>query len=195
MSRWKCLAGGKMANDDRERAKQIVLEIIRQAGGVFENKTNLYKAFYHAHLQYAETQPGYLSTWPIVHMPRGPGIDRFNTLLGELLVEGKIEAEQVDRGDYTGFRFTLRPDEPGGERLPLESISAIKYGVSQVIGKSAKRVSDDSHEESRAWRNADKAGAAGAELNIYLDSLSEEEYQERMQRVKAIASALDAVWS
>ena len=44
---------------------------VRQADG-FRIKTNLFKAFYHAHLEFARTQPGYLSNWPIVHMPNGP---------------------------------------------------------------------------------------------------------------------------
>ncbi|MBP87557.1 MAG: hypothetical protein CMJ64_12665 [Planctomycetaceae bacterium] len=60
---------------EKDRAKRIIIEIIRQADGSFERKTNLYKAFYHAHLKYAADNPGYLSKWPIVRMPRGPGID------------------------------------------------------------------------------------------------------------------------
>ena len=58
---------------DKEVAKQVILEIIRQAGGVLNYKTSLFKAFYHAHLHFAETQSGYLSTWPIVACREAPG--------------------------------------------------------------------------------------------------------------------------
>jgi len=175
-----------MAQQDTRHAKRIILEIIRQAGGVFDNKTNLYKAFYHAHLRFAETQPGYLSTWPIVRMPRGPGVDRFDVLLGELMAEGRVETKEIDHGKHKGFRFVLRGNQPECDDLPEGAVEAIAYGVAQVSGKRATRVSEESHEASRAWREAKD----GEELNIYPDLLSDEEYQERMERSKTLAVAL-----
>lgn len=62
----------------------MIAEIIRQAGGKFTGKTRLYKAFYIAHLLYAEQEPGYLTVWPIVRMPYGPGIDCGDELIAEL---------------------------------------------------------------------------------------------------------------
>ena len=150
-----------MSNDDRTRAKQIILEIVRQSGGAFKSKMDLHKTFYHAHLWYAETQPGYLSAWPIVRMPYGPEIDQCSILLSELLAERKTTTQ---------------------ERLPPDAIQAVAHGV---------RRARQQHETTRAWQIAED----GEELNIYLDNLSEEDYQERMQRVETIASALDDVWA
>jgi len=178
-----------MVEQHKQRAKRIILEIIRQAGGIFDNKTNLYKAFYHAHLRFADTQPGYLSTWPIVRMTRGPGIDNFDVLLGELMAEGRVETKQTDHGQHKGFRFLLRGEQPECVDLPEGAIEAIAYGVAQVLGKRAAQVSRESHEVSRAWRDAED----GDELNIYLDSLDEDEYQDYVRRARKIALEIEAL--
>lgn len=172
-------------NKEKELAKQIILEIVRQAGGVLDNKTNLFKAFYHAHLRFAEMQAGYLSTWPIVRMPRGPGIDRFDLLLGELLAQGKIETKEVSSGEYTGFRFVLTDQLVPNDLVPEGGVEAIAYGVDQVRGKSAEQVSKESHQQSRSWRNA----SDGDELNIYVDPIPEEEHSNLKARIADAAGA------
>jgi hypothetical protein len=177
-----------MRHDDKELAKQIILEIIRQAGGVLNSKTRLFKAFYHAHVKFAETQPGYLSAWPIVRMPNGPGIDQSGMLLDELTTEGKIEAKPILHGNYVGLQFRVISDERQSDLLPAGAIDAISYGIHQIKGKSAKQVSDESHAMSRAWRGS----RDGEELNIYLDSLSDEEYQKGMEDAGQIARMLIA---
>ena len=165
-------------------AKRIIAEMIRQAGGTFDNKTNLFKAFYYAHLRYADTQPGYLSNWPIVRMPRGPGIHDFDVLLGELMAEGKVETKQVDWESCSGFRFSLCEDSTKRSPLPAGAVEAIAFGVGQVSGKSAGQVSRESHESSRAWQNAQD----GEELNIYVDTIPDEEYQRRAKRMRDSAA-------
>lgn len=180
----------KTKTDNKTRAKQIIVEIIRRAGGTFTNKTNLYKAFYYAHLRFADTQPGYLSAWPIVRMPRGPGIDRFDVLLGELMADGKVETKQIRCGDYNGFRFTLcGPAAQDSTELPPEAVEAISFAVNRIDGKSANQVSDLSHVDSRAWREAQD----GEELNIYLDSLGDDEYRAYATQAEDIAGRIDAV--
>jgi hypothetical protein len=179
-----------MTARDKEIAKQIILEIIRQAGGVLNYKTSLFKAFYHAHLRFADTQPGYLSTWPIVRMPRGPGIDRFDVLIGELLAEGAVETHQIECGEYEGFQFRIGRASPRRNVLPAGAEEAIAYGVQQIKGKSATQVSEESHVVSRAWRES----GDGEELNIYTDLLESAEYASRKQCSCNIAAALRGVW-
>ncbi|WP_373650573.1 hypothetical protein [Schlesneria sp. DSM 10557] len=146
-----------------DRAKQIIVEIIRQSGGEFHNKTNLYKAFWIAHLSFADATGGILSTWPIVKMPNGPGIDRHQILLGELLTDGIIEIEQKE-GQYEAFIFRLS-DKTSIPQMEDEELDAIKDGIAGVRGKSAKQVSFESHENSISWNQAD----IGEEMNLYLD--------------------------
>ncbi len=174
-----------MGDNDKERAKQIIVEVIRQAGGTFDNKTNLFKAFYYAHLLFAESQPGYLSSWPIVRMPRGPGIHRFDILLGELMAEGKVETKQISKGSYSGFRFQVSGKAETHDLLTAAAIESIADAVKRVEGRSAEQVSHDSHETSRAWRNSKD----GDELNIYVDLIPDEEYQARKARMQQSAEA------
>lgn len=174
-----------------ERAKQVVAEIIRQAGGVLVNKTNLFKAFYHAHLKFAAANPNYLSSWPIVKMPHGPGIDSADALLGGLMLDGVIIVDQIEQHGYSAFRFIHTGKQCKGEPLPDEAIAAIQAGLDQVLGKSAKTVSDESHAMSRSWRAATKEGE---ELNIYADLSDDGEYQERVDFSRSITPIVDEIW-
>ncbi len=172
---------------DKQLAKQIIVEIIRQAGGVFDNKTNLFKAFYHAHLQYARSNPGVLSSWRIVRMPNGPGIDQADRLLGELAAEGLLEIDQIKVGQCTAFRFRLTQSalQVDAELSP-QARDAIGYGVSVVKDKTAARVSHDSHIQSPSWRDA----SDGEELPIYADLLTDDEYADAKARAERSADIL-----
>lgn len=167
----------------KDRAKRIIVELVRQAGGVFYNKTNLYKAFWRAHLAYAETNPGYLSAWPIVKMPEGPGIDRFNRLCGEMLEDGWLDLREQQSGPHTGMVFDLG-ETPPPCALDKNAVAAIRAGVA-VAGKWAATVSDESHRDSRAWNQA----AMGKELDVYSDLLSNEELAELDKGLESLAAA------
>lgn len=177
-----------IGSEDKERAKQIIVEIIRQAGGVLDFKTRLFKAFYHAHVHFADNHAGYLSVWPIVRMPRGPGIDRFDRLIGELMAEGKVTTHQIETGDVQGFQFRLGDSPQEDDLLPPGSKKSIAFGVQQVYGKTATQVSIESHQVSRAWRKA----MDGQELNVYLDAIGDDDYRNYMNHADAIARPLEA---
>ena len=90
--------------------KQVLVEILRNApDGI--NKTKLYKSFYLAHLVYADKSPGFLTNWPITHMPQGPGISDSYELLDALEAEGYLEREFTTNGLYkeSVFRWTGKP--------------------------------------------------------------------------------------
>lgn len=172
------------AMSDKHRAKQILLEIIRVAGGRLRNKTNLFKAFYFSHLYYAKESPGYLSDWPIVRMPNGPGIDAAPALLAELVGEGLLEIVNVPMGPFQAQEFRLKTEELPD--LPLDAFEAIRRGTKLVLGKRARRLSEFTHEFSRSWNQA----ADGEELDIYIDLLSEDEYQKTRAETLEIIEAL-----
>ena len=173
-------------SSERERAKAIVVELIRESGGVFRNRTNLFKAFWKAHVEYAKNHLAPLTEWPIVRMTHGPGIDRFHLLLGELIAEGMVEEEQVEFGDKTGFRFVLTGTPT--ETFSTEERAAIRAGVSFVSRKSAQRVRDESHLESRTWRSAKD----GERMDIFLDVIPESGYDERNARIRSIIDKVKA---
>jgi hypothetical protein len=169
---------------DQSKAKQILLEIVRVAGGKLRNKTNLFKAFYFAHLYYAKDNPDYLSDWPIVRMPNGPGIDASERLIGDLVREGEIEVVTVPVGPFVAQEYRLVNDSR--PELSLGAIDAIRRGTQLVVGKDARSLSNLTHEYSRSWMNA----ANGEELNIYLDLLSDEEFQRSHEETLEIVAAL-----
>jgi len=155
---------------ETKRAKKIIVELVRQAGGQLQNKTNLFKAFWKAHLAYAANNPGYLSTWPIVRMPNGPGIEDFDYLVSEMLADGWLTIDESQVGPYRAMVFSLGPACPPPS-LPEAAIEAIREGVRAVDSKSATAVSDESHRQSRVWREAKD----GEELDIYLDLIDDAE--------------------
>ena len=157
---------------DMRRAQQILLEIARQStGGAIEGKTRLFKAFYFAHLFYAEDSPGCLTEWPIVRMPNGPGIDKFDMLVSGLTDEGALKCEPIKVGPFSATRYcavgTIETDAP----LEEDEVRAIRKAVAFTADKSAEQLSELTHEYSRAWNESDKMGQ---ELRIYKDLLGDE---------------------
>ena len=169
---------------DREKAKQIILAIIQENGGVFCGTTRLYKAFYHAHLFFWKEHRGALSFYPVVHMPKGPGIDQSRELVRELrFVDEKIDVTQRPSGDYTEDVYKVKG------RLTLNlteaELDAVRKALGVVEGKGSLKVSAESHGPSFY------ATKDGEEQNIYLDTLSDlefEEMQARQARIHALVS-------
>lgn len=174
---------------ETKRAKKIIVELVRLAGGKFQNKTNLFKAFWKAHLFYAANNPGYLSTWPIVRMPNGPGIDQFDYLLSEMLADGWLTIDETEVGQFRAMTFSLGPSCPPTS-LPAEAVEAIREGVQAVDGKSATAVSDESHRNSRVWREAKD----GEELDIYLDLMDDAERDRREENLNALTAAISSAY-
>lgn len=174
---------------ETKRAKRIIVELVRQAGGQFQNKTNLFKAFWKAHLAYAADNPSYLSTWPIVRMPNGPGIGEFDLLLSEMLADGWLAIDETEVGPYRAMVFSLGPNCPPPS-LPAAAIEAIREGIKAVDGKTAAAVSDQSHRQSRVWREAKD----GEELDIYLDLLDDAELDRLEGDFAALAGAIGSTY-
>ncbi len=162
----------------RDRAKAVLVEIIRQNGGSIPSKTALYKAFWLAHVEYAKNHPDRLTHWPIVRMPNGPGIHDFDVLIGELMANRIVEMEETEVGDFTAMKFFLLDCSLATE-LSEDQIAAIKLAVAQVHGKSASGLSEMSHRESLSWQLGDN----GDELDIALDAMSPQRFAEISGRI------------
>lgn len=153
---------------DRQAAKEVILDLIEAAGGTLHGATRLHKAFYLAHLIYWQNGEGVLTDYPIVRMPRGPGIDAYRGLIRELREDGKIEEGSQPVGPYpeTFFKLTERRKlgkDPRGE--------AIKKAWSLVKKKTGKELSDFIHDQSEEWQKA----SDGEELSIYQDLVPDAE--------------------
>ena len=174
---------------DRNRAKKVIVEIIRQAGGELTATTRLYKAFYFAHLYYAEAAPGYLSDWPIVKMPNGPGIHSCGGVVAELIAEGVLATDHVPVGPFRAVRYRFTGRDLSGTPLPDEGVRAVQRAVQLVQDKPATELSDMTHEFSRSWNMAND----GDELNIYVDLIPDDEYETREENLARLRKSLDEV--
>lgn len=170
---------------NKDQAKRVILEIIRQAGGEI-GKTKLFKAFWLAHLFYSKKAPGYLSDWPIVRMPKGPGIDRADSLLNELIATGNVRRTHQPKGPFTEINCSLT-EKPIDTDLPQSAVLAVKEAVEYVCSHTAESISDLSHEFSRSWNNTPD----GEELNIYSDLIPDDVYEERRRELMDMNKAYE----
>lgn len=173
---------------NRAAAKTLILEILAAAGGRLTGKVRLHKAFYIAHLYYWRDQKGALTDYPVVRLPFGPGIDDAPALVNELQDEGAIEIKTRSSDLYPETVFKLLAEL----KLDRKSarFAAIKHAVSYVKKRSAVQLSEETHVFSRTWQEA----SDGDELNIYLDLLTDEQYQRVKQSTKEMTEAVGAVF-
>jgi uncharacterized phage-associated protein len=174
---------------DRERAKRVIVEILRLGGNHTDSSHHLCKTFYYAHLYYARKSPGYLTDWPIVAMEGGPGIGSYKELIKELVAENKIVTKRVNVGPFPTTEYTLIDNSIPD--LNADEIEAIKQAVEFVKPYTPEQLSQLTHRYSRSWKSSKEEGD---ELNIYVDLLTDEEFEQRRARLKQISPIFDEVW-
>jgi hypothetical protein len=168
------------------RAKRVLLEILRQAGEHGLGKTHIFKAFWLAHLYYAKDSPGYLTDWPIVRMPWGPGIDRGEKLLVELVHNKDLHVTHLPKGPFTETNYRIAK-QAKADNLSADAMKAIKQAVKDATRHTAKSLSELSHEFCRSWRQA----ADGEELDIYTDLVPDDVYEERREELEKLNKIYD----
>jgi hypothetical protein len=75
----------------RTTAKNVILEILRVGDGEWSGKIKLHKAFYFAHLYYANEYPGFLTDWHFAKLQHGPGIHEDEPLIGSSVFKCKTQ--------------------------------------------------------------------------------------------------------
>jgi hypothetical protein len=173
-----------------ERARQIIVEVLHQAGGELTSRAALSRAFYFAHLYYADRAPGYLGFWPILRAPDGPVIGQLGDLLTELVGKGVVELGHVEQGPYTTMSYRLTSREQRGEGLETEAVQAIQDAVNVVQQTSPAELGELIRQHSRSWRMT----ADGEEMRvIYIDSGADDEHDERDRNLREIGNSLEKV--
>ena len=159
----------------RTTAQDVILEILRAGDGEWTGKTKLFKAFYFAHLYYAEAQPGLLTHWPIARMPQGPGIHMSRELFAGLVQDGLMLVEPVHEGPYPEYRYRLTDKGRDAARPPEDVRAAVREAVSFCLPRTAVELSQITHERSRSWIES----RDGELLDIYIDIIPDDEYEKR----------------
>ena len=173
----------------RMKAQDVVLEILRNADGEWTGKAKLFKAFYFAHLYYANERPGLLTDWPIARMPQGPGIGKSDELFGDLLGGGFLTIEQVHEGPYPEYRYRLTDKGRDANRPPEDARAAIKDATLFCLSRTAAELSQVTHERSRSWLQ----GKDGDVLNIYIDTIPDDEYERREKEIERLDEQLSQI--
>jgi hypothetical protein len=168
---------------ETKRAKKIIVEIVRQAGGQLRSKTDLFRAFWKAHLHYAANNPGYLSTWPIVRTPCGPAIADFDYLLSEMLSDGWLAVEDTQDGTDRMLVLSLGSSCPPIS-LPPVAIEAIRQAANAAA-------SVELHRQSRVWLETKD----GEEMDIYLDLIDDDERARLEADFAILKSAMSETYS
>lgn len=173
--------------EERDRAKQIILHILKQAGGSL-GKSRLFKAFWLAHLYYAKNTVGYLSSWKIIRLPHGPGIDKGEDLILQLKKSCDIAVYHEPRGPYTEMVCKLT-EQSRIKDISEEATKAIKtaVGVITELHDSVAQISEWSHEASRSWNVTPN----GSELDIYSDLIPDDVYYERKLKLEELNEVYD----
>lgn len=173
----------------RTTARDVILELLRVGEREWTGKTKLFKAFYFAHLYYANSRPGLLTGWPIARMPEGPGIDKSDVLFGELTQEGYLTIEVIHEGPYPEYRYRLTDKGYNAERPPEDARVAIKDAATFCLPKTGSELSQFTRDKSRSWRE----GKDGQVLDIYIDTIPDEEYEKRRVEIVNLDKLLPAI--
>ncbi len=171
------------------KAQEVILEILRHNDGEWTGKTKLFKAFYFAHLYYANEEPGMLTDWPIARLPEGPGIDKSRQLFDDLKNEGLLTVELIHEGPYPESRYRLTDKGQTTARLPEGVRAAIKEAALFCRDRTAAELSQITHDRSRSW----KEGKDGDILNIYIDTIPDEEYDKRRAEMERLNDLLPTI--
>jgi hypothetical protein len=174
-----------MAKTDAQR---VVLELIRSAGGTWDGRAKLSKAFYFAHLYYAAAAPGILTDWPIVRTPQGPGIHNGSVLLQGLVKNGYLAVETTREGPYPDSRYRLTVKANAEPSLPEDARVAVQAATDFVTPRTAAELSQLTHERSRSWREAKD----GDVLDVYIDLIPDEEYEANQEQFAELDQQLTA---
>lgn len=171
---------------DAETAKRIVCALIAEAGGRFEGKTRLNKAFWWAHVHYYKHHRGLLSQYPIARLPEGPAIDDADDLLVSLEREGRIELAQepVPNQPEPQAVYILKQQPT---TLGDDALDSIHAASEWIRGRYGTAASEESHRLSRGWQN----GRNGDVIDIALDALTPDDYQATKEEIEKIDKCLD----
>lgn len=175
----------------RTTAQAVILDILRNADGEWSGKTKLFKAFYFAHLYYANEHPTRLTDWPIARMAQGPGIHDANKLFDELVREGLLTIENIHEGPYPEYRYRLTEKGQGAHLPPETARQAIRLATAWCSLKTGSELSRLTHEASRSWRE----GKDGDILDIYIDLIPDDEYERQQEIINSLTPQIGHIFS
>jgi hypothetical protein len=157
---------------ERERAKQILLAIVRHSGGKLRGRDRLFYIFYFAHLIYAKRHPDRLSMWPIVCIDWNLTIHRARELITELVDEGALKRRRGPDHDYYEDIIFIAPRKDIPLSLSPDAVEAICVAIKFTQGRERCELGRWIFRHSQSLRIARE----GEPMHIYIDRLPDCEY-------------------
>jgi hypothetical protein len=189
-------SGGLPGQASKPQAKRVIVEILRQAVVAKATQRGLTRwllanYFWLAHLYFAKNNPGYLTDWPLVRTstPFGVEIREASALLRELTEEGFVQTEQAESGPFPVTIYLPTNKELASE-LPPPAVQSIGRAISDLPGLLSPFWGGPL-QISRAWT----ATPEGGELDIYLDLIPEDLYEQRQGQLEGLKDALGDLFS
>lgn len=177
-----------MQDKSDQKAKRLIISLLKEAGGELAGPVQLNVALYKAHLFHWQAKPGVLTDHPFVKGPLIPEYGRWGDLISTLLAEQRLRVKGSMEEGNLNFALEVgrsyRTDLPDGLRPSL--YKALEY----VRSMPADKLVHDVQRHSRCWRLAQW----DEELNIYIDLLSESEFQRTQRRDSRLEATLDAIF-
>jgi hypothetical protein len=183
---------------DRLGARAVVCAIVQQSASrklekVVVGRDSLVWLFWLAHLYYARKNPGYLTAWPLIRKPWGAEILDLDAILKGLIEDGLVRAERVDYGPIplTSYVSTGKPLDLELRPQVLDAVREAHsfFTADKDLGAPWSRPFPLSF--SRAWRITPD----GEELNIYLDLIPDDAYEDGRRMLEELSRGLEGVFS
>jgi hypothetical protein len=183
---------------DRLGARAVLWAIVQQSAPHNSEKLvlgrdSLVWLFWLAHLYYARKNPGYLTAWPLIRKPWGAEVLELDAILKELIEDGLVRAEQVDCGPMPLMSYVCT-GKPLDFELRPQVLDAVREAHSFFTADKAPGALWNQPfplSFSRAWRITPD----GEELNIYLDLIPDDAYEDGRRMLEELTRGLEGVFS
>lgn len=155
-------------------ARDVLLAILRAAGGEWTGTTTLHMAFYYAHLHYSRNNLGLLTDQPILRTSQGPGIEQGDALIADMIRDDLLTKELVEDRCPSEYRYRLTDCGSSLGDLPEAARMAVEAAAGFCREKTSAELLVFLQRDSRTWRE----GADGDQLDLYVDLVPDEEYEQ-----------------
>jgi hypothetical protein len=189
-------SNGLPGKTSQPQVQRVLVEILRQAVAAQVTPRGLTRSalthyFWLAHLYYAKSNPGYLTDWTLVRSPTPFGLEirEAAVLLRELAEEGFVQTEQAEYGPFP-VTIYIPTNKDFAPELPSPAVQAIGDAIRSFPGLLSPFSTWPFH-LSRAWAVTPEGG----ELDIYLDLIPEDLYEERRGQLEGLKDALGDLFS
>lgn len=154
-----------------EQAQAVILAIVSAAGGTWNGRVRLCKAYWWSHVLHARKTGALISEHPISRLPMGPAPTSAPMLLRGLEAAGLLSVTPGDKVQKIAERLEIA-DADGARSIIARTLTpraqeTIREAVRDLDGKTGTQASDWSHDESVEWQRLPN----GSVIDVFTDAV------------------------